>query len=189
MLSSKRPVQPGPSKKASRSCAMAAATSSLVITRMSVRARSTRISTSTASISRSAGAGAASHRHFLRALLLLERHAERVPWREIGGRTYALDQLNDALADAEAMRIPKALVAPQSRAAAIISRNALHENHRDRRAGEPLARGPAAAPDRRRRRLPPELFPRHTRIARRDLSVRFERLRRIAAGISPSCRT
>ncbi len=40
--------------------------------------------------------------HFLRALRLLERHASAVPWREVGGRTYGLHQLNDALADTEA---------------------------------------------------------------------------------------
>lgn len=51
--------------------------------------------------------------HFLRVLSLLERHASRVPWREIGARTYGLSRLNEALADAEAMRIPKALVDPQ----------------------------------------------------------------------------
>lgn len=51
--------------------------------------------------------------HFLRALSLLERHASQVPWREVGGRTYPLNGLNAALADAEAMRIPKALVDPQ----------------------------------------------------------------------------
>ena len=51
--------------------------------------------------------------HFLRALAFLERYAASVPWRDIGGRTYRLDQLNDALADAEAMRIPKALVNPR----------------------------------------------------------------------------
>ncbi len=50
--------------------------------------------------------------HFLRALGFLERHAATTPWREIGGRTYGLTQLNDALADAEAMRITKALVNP-----------------------------------------------------------------------------
>ena len=50
--------------------------------------------------------------HFLRAISLLERYAANVPWREIGGRTYPLDKLNDALADAEAMRITKALVDP-----------------------------------------------------------------------------
>jgi L-iditol 2-dehydrogenase len=50
--------------------------------------------------------------HFLRALSVLERYAEQVPWREIGGRTYPLTGLNDALADAETMRITKALVDP-----------------------------------------------------------------------------
>jgi threonine dehydrogenase-like Zn-dependent dehydrogenase len=52
-------------------------------------------------------------RHLLRALSLLEQHAARVPWDAIGGRSYGLHQLNEALADAEAMRIPKALVRPQ----------------------------------------------------------------------------
>jgi threonine dehydrogenase-like Zn-dependent dehydrogenase len=50
--------------------------------------------------------------HFLRALALLERYAAKVPWHDVGGRTYPLDKLNDALADAEAMRITKALVDP-----------------------------------------------------------------------------
>ncbi len=54
--------------------------------------------------------------HFLRALTFLERYAASVPWREIGGRTYALSALNDALADAEAMRITKALVDPWAEA-------------------------------------------------------------------------
>ncbi len=50
--------------------------------------------------------------HFLRALTFLERYAATVPWARIGARTYPLSGLNDALADAEAMRIPKALVDP-----------------------------------------------------------------------------
>jgi threonine dehydrogenase-like Zn-dependent dehydrogenase len=50
-------------------------------------------------------------RHFLRALSILERH-QQVPFRKIGARTYGLGELNDALRDAEAMRIPKALVDP-----------------------------------------------------------------------------
>jgi L-iditol 2-dehydrogenase len=50
-------------------------------------------------------------RHFLRAISVLERHPE-IPFREIGAKTYGLAALNDALADAEAMRIPKALVDP-----------------------------------------------------------------------------
>ena len=50
--------------------------------------------------------------HFLRALTLLERHAAQVPWSAIGAKTYPLDRIDSALADAEAMRITKALVDP-----------------------------------------------------------------------------
>lgn len=50
--------------------------------------------------------------HFVRALRLLERHHQTIPWRAIGARTYPLSDLNEALADAEAMRLPKALVKP-----------------------------------------------------------------------------
>jgi D-arabinose 1-dehydrogenase-like Zn-dependent alcohol dehydrogenase len=50
--------------------------------------------------------------HFVRALRLLDRHHATIPWRAIGARTYALGDLNQALADAEAMRLPKALVKP-----------------------------------------------------------------------------
>ena len=52
--------------------------------------------------------------HFVRALRLLERHHTAIPWHAIGARAYRLDELNQALADAEAMRIPKALVRPGS---------------------------------------------------------------------------
>jgi threonine dehydrogenase-like Zn-dependent dehydrogenase len=51
-------------------------------------------------------------RHFLGALRLLEQHAATVPWRRIGARTYPLTGLGQALADAEAMTITKALVDP-----------------------------------------------------------------------------
>ena len=50
-------------------------------------------------------------RHFLDALAILDAHRD-VPWRAIGARTYPLSALNQALADAEAMRITKALVDP-----------------------------------------------------------------------------
>ena len=50
-------------------------------------------------------------RHFLRALSVLERHPD-IPFRAIGAKTYGLSALNEALADAEGMRIPKALVDP-----------------------------------------------------------------------------
>jgi threonine dehydrogenase-like Zn-dependent dehydrogenase len=50
-------------------------------------------------------------RHFLRALSILESHPDLALSR-IGSRKYSLAQMNEALADAEAMRIPKALVDP-----------------------------------------------------------------------------
>jgi D-arabinose 1-dehydrogenase-like Zn-dependent alcohol dehydrogenase len=50
--------------------------------------------------------------HFVRALRVLEQHHAGVPWRAIGAHTYALAEVNEALADAEAMRLPKALVRP-----------------------------------------------------------------------------
>jgi L-iditol 2-dehydrogenase len=50
-------------------------------------------------------------RHFLRALSILERHPD-IPFRKIGARSYGLGELNEALRDAESMRIPKALVDP-----------------------------------------------------------------------------
>jgi L-iditol 2-dehydrogenase len=53
--------------------------------------------------------------HFLRALTILDRYAGGIPFRAIGAKTYALDELNEALADAEAMRLPKALVDPRRR--------------------------------------------------------------------------
>jgi L-iditol 2-dehydrogenase len=52
--------------------------------------------------------------HFVRALRILEAHHAAVPWRAIGAHTYALSDLNQALADAEAMRLPKALVRPNN---------------------------------------------------------------------------
>jgi hypothetical protein len=35
-----------------------------------------------------------------------------VPFRDIGARVYPMSAINEALADAEAMRLPKALVDP-----------------------------------------------------------------------------
>jgi D-arabinose 1-dehydrogenase-like Zn-dependent alcohol dehydrogenase len=52
-------------------------------------------------------------RHFMQALTLLERYASVVPWARIGTATFGLAELNDALADAEALRFSKALVNPQ----------------------------------------------------------------------------
>jgi hypothetical protein len=35
-----------------------------------------------------------------------------MPWNEIGAKTYGLHDLNEALAEAEALKVPKALVKP-----------------------------------------------------------------------------
>ena len=51
-------------------------------------------------------------RHFVCALRILASHHAAIPWHAIGARTYALRDVNQALADAEAMRLPKALVQP-----------------------------------------------------------------------------
>ncbi len=51
--------------------------------------------------------------HFVRALRVLDRWHTTIPWRAIGARTYRLADVNQALADAEAMRLPKALVRPE----------------------------------------------------------------------------
>jgi L-iditol 2-dehydrogenase len=50
--------------------------------------------------------------HFLRALTILDMYSSSIPFRDIGARVYAMKDINDALADAESMRLPKALVDP-----------------------------------------------------------------------------
>ncbi len=52
--------------------------------------------------------------HFVRAIDILDRHHASIPWRRIGARTYGLAAVDNALADAEAMRLPKALVQPNA---------------------------------------------------------------------------
>ena len=51
--------------------------------------------------------------HFVRALRLLEAHHATIPWQAIGAATYTLADINQALADAESMKLPKALVKPR----------------------------------------------------------------------------
>jgi L-iditol 2-dehydrogenase len=50
--------------------------------------------------------------HFLRALGALDRYGHEVPWQLIGAKTFGLGEINQALAEAEALAIPKALVDP-----------------------------------------------------------------------------
>jgi L-iditol 2-dehydrogenase len=49
-------------------------------------------------------------RHFLRAIDALERYGHEVPWHLIGAKTFNLAQVNEALALAESLRVPKALI-------------------------------------------------------------------------------
>ena len=50
--------------------------------------------------------------HFLRALRALERYHHEIPWHLIGAQTFGLGDINQALAIAESMAIPKALIDP-----------------------------------------------------------------------------
>jgi threonine dehydrogenase-like Zn-dependent dehydrogenase len=51
--------------------------------------------------------------HFVRAVAILEEHAGRIPWRDVGAQVFPLSKINDALAAAEGMRLVKALVRPE----------------------------------------------------------------------------
>ncbi|MEZ4364231.1 MAG: zinc-binding dehydrogenase [Kofleriaceae bacterium] len=50
--------------------------------------------------------------HFVRMLGALDRYRDEIPWQRLGARTYGLSGLNDALREAEALAVPKALVDP-----------------------------------------------------------------------------
>ena len=51
-------------------------------------------------------------RHVITALALLERHRERLPFRDVIGRRYGLAGADRALADLEALRVTKAVIDP-----------------------------------------------------------------------------
>lgn len=50
--------------------------------------------------------------HWVRALVLLGKHRERLRFADIIGRRYRLEEANTALADVEALRVTKAVIAP-----------------------------------------------------------------------------
>lgn len=50
--------------------------------------------------------------HMVRALRLVARHHERMPFARIIGRRYPLEGANTALADVEALRVTKAIITP-----------------------------------------------------------------------------
>ncbi|HSM36702.1 MAG TPA: zinc-binding dehydrogenase, partial [Longimicrobiales bacterium] len=51
-------------------------------------------------------------RHVARALRLLAKHAQRLPFRDIIGMRYPLDAAQEALEDVAALRVTKALIVP-----------------------------------------------------------------------------
>ena len=58
------------------------------------------------------GVWGAGYDHFRRMVDVLARHGDRVGWERTIGREYGLDEMNEALADVEAGRVVKAIVAP-----------------------------------------------------------------------------
>jgi L-iditol 2-dehydrogenase len=50
--------------------------------------------------------------HLVRALRLLSRHRERLPFAEVIGARYPLERTQEALEDVAALRVTKALVVP-----------------------------------------------------------------------------
>ncbi|MCC6317012.1 MAG: zinc-binding dehydrogenase [Gemmatimonadaceae bacterium] len=55
--------------------------------------------------------------HFHRALRVAAKHAPHVPWREMVGRAWGLDEANEALAAVERREVTKALIDPSLRQA------------------------------------------------------------------------
>ncbi len=51
-------------------------------------------------------------RHVVRALRLLGKHRDRLPFRDVIGARYALEDAGRALADVEALRVTKAIIQP-----------------------------------------------------------------------------
>ncbi len=58
------------------------------------------------------GVWGAGYDHFQRMIEVLARHGDRIGWERMIGRGYGLDEMNEALADVEAGRVVKAIVAP-----------------------------------------------------------------------------
>jgi L-iditol 2-dehydrogenase len=51
--------------------------------------------------------------HLYRALLLLAKNHDRLPFANVIGQSYTLEQANEALADVEDLRVTKAIIRPQ----------------------------------------------------------------------------
>ncbi len=53
-------------------------------------------------------------RHVVRAILLLAKHRDRLPFHRVIGGRYGLEQADDALADVAALRVTKAIIEPHA---------------------------------------------------------------------------
>ena len=53
-------------------------------------------------------------RHVVRALTVLAKHRERLPFARVIGARFGLDQAQEALEDVAAMRVTKAIIEPNS---------------------------------------------------------------------------
>jgi L-iditol 2-dehydrogenase len=58
------------------------------------------------------GCWGSDYSHFHRAVALAATHQDRVPWRELSGRTYALEEAGEALAAVERREVLKAVIRP-----------------------------------------------------------------------------
>lgn len=58
------------------------------------------------------GVWGSEYHHFARAVSIASRHGDRIPWREMVTRVFALDQAGDALAAVASQSVLKALIAP-----------------------------------------------------------------------------
>ncbi len=53
-------------------------------------------------------------RHVVRAILLLAKHRDRLPFHRVIGGRYRLEQADDALADVAALKVTKAIIEPNA---------------------------------------------------------------------------
>jgi L-iditol 2-dehydrogenase len=53
-------------------------------------------------------------RHVVRALEVMAKHHERLPFAEVIGARYPLEEANNALDDVESLRVTKAIITPGS---------------------------------------------------------------------------
>jgi len=58
------------------------------------------------------GCWGSDYSHFHRAVALAAQHQDRVPWRELAGRTYSLEEAGEALAAVERREVLKAVIKP-----------------------------------------------------------------------------